>query len=73
MSSVEASIEKMAQTLAKKDGYYKGRTQIGEIGKVYAPSGAANDPTGLNAHWAGGVARNFSNFGGDPMSHVVFR
>lgn len=73
ISSVEESINIMARTLAKKDGYYKGKNTIGEIGKVYAPSGATNDPTGLNAYWAGGVAKNFKMFGGDPLSQVVFR
>ena len=73
ISSVERSIDLMAQTLAKKDGYYKGKNTIGAIGKTYAPSGAANDPTGLNAYWAGGVAKNFKMFGGDPLGQVVFR
>lgn len=73
ISSVERSIELMAQTLAKKDGYYKGKNTIGAIGKTYAPSGAANDPTGLNAYWAGGVAKNYKMFGGDPLGQVVFR
>ena len=73
ISSVERSIDLMAQTLAKKDGYYKGKNTIGAIGKTYAPSGAANDPTGLNAYWAGGVAKNYKMFGGDPLGQVVFR
>ena len=73
ISSVERSIELMAQTLAKKDGYYKGKNTIGAIGKTYAPSGAANDPTGLNAYWAGGVAKNYKMVGGDPLGQVVFR
>lgn len=73
MSSVEASIEKMANTLAKPNGYYRGKSTIGQIGKVYAPVGAANDPSGLNGYWAGGVAKNFKMFGGDPSQQVVFR
>lgn len=73
ISSVERSIEMMAQTLAKKDGYYKGKNTIGAIGKTYAPAGAANDPTGLNGYWAGGVAKNYKMFGGDPSGQVVFR
>ena len=73
MSSVEASINKMAQTLAKPDGYYRGKTTIGQIGKVYAPVGAANDPTGLNGYWAKGVAKNFKMFGGSPTGQVIFR
>jgi peptidoglycan hydrolase-like protein with peptidoglycan-binding domain len=73
ISSVEASIERMAQGLSKPDGYYKGKDTIGQIGKVYAPDGAANDPSGLNAHWAKGVAKNFKSFGGDPTQSVIFR
>lgn len=73
MSSVEKSIERMAQALSKPNGYYKGKNTIGQIGKVYAPVGAANDPNGLNGHWAKGVAKNFRMFGGDPTQQVVFR
>lgn len=73
MSSVEASIEKMAKTLAKPTGYYRGKTTIGQIGRVYAPKGAANDPTGLNGYWPKGVANNFRKFGGNPTQNVIFR
>lgn len=73
MGSVEQSIERMAKTLSKPNGYYKGKSTIGQIGKVYAPVGASNDPNGLNGYWAKGVAKNFKMFGGDPTQQVIFR
>ena len=73
ISSVEASIDKMARGLAKPTGYYKGKTTIGGVANIYAPVGAGNDPNGLNGYWAKGVARNFRKFGGDPSQQVIFR
>lgn len=73
MSSVEASIDKMARGLAKKTGYYRGKTTIGGVANIYAPVGAKNDPTGLNGYWAKGVAKNFRKFGGNPSQQVIFR
>ena len=56
--SHEASIEKMAGLLGSTTGGpYKGASTINEIGAIYAPIGAGNDPTGLNNHWSRGVAR----------------
>ena len=54
--SAEQSIEKMAYSLAKPDGHYKGKNTLGEVANTYAPVGAKNDPTGLNSGWAKGVA-----------------
>lgn len=73
ISSVEKSIERMAQSLSKPNGYYKGKNTIGQIANVYAPVGASNDPNGLNGHWAKGVAKNFRMFGGETSQQVVFR
>ena len=72
-SSVESSIDTMASTLAKRDGYYAGKNTISSIANTYAPLGAANDPRGLNAHWHKNVSRNFRNLGGDPSQPVVDR
>ena len=55
MSSAEASIDKMAKGLADPNGYYRNAQTVGDLAKIYAAKGAANDPTGLNGHWPRGV------------------
>lgn len=56
--SHEASIEKMAKLLGSTtSGPYKNATTVAQIGSIYAPIGAGNDPTGLNNHWTRGVAK----------------
>lgn len=72
-SSVEASIDHMARGLARPDGYYAGRSTIREIGKVYAPRGAANDPNDLNRHWVPNVSRLYEELGGDASQRVILR
>ncbi len=56
--SVEASIKRMARYLAGKT-YAKAST-LEEIGKIYAPVGAGNDPKKLNSYWPGGVASHYA-------------
>ena len=56
--SVEASIKRMARFLAGKT-YAKAST-LEEIGKIYAPVGAGNDPKKLNSYWPGGVAAHYA-------------
>jgi hypothetical protein len=60
-----AAIRFATRTLAR---WYlpEGRDTIGEIGAKWAPVGVANDPGGLNLHWAGGVSRYYAALGGDP-------
>jgi hypothetical protein len=56
--SHEASIDKMAKLLGSTtSGPYKNASTIAQIGAIYAPIGAGNDPTGLNNHWTRGVAK----------------
>ena len=43
-----------------------GLTTVAAIQQRYAPSNAANDPTGLNNHWTGNVSRFLVELGGDP-------
>lgn len=61
-SSWEDSISYMARYLW--DGYlgpkYNLKT-IEEIGHVWAPVGATNDPNGLNRHWVGNVKKFFNS------------
>ncbi|MBI3928340.1 MAG: peptidoglycan-binding protein [Armatimonadetes bacterium] len=71
--SVEASIERQARTLGRADGPYQGQTGIGQIGSVYAPIRARNDPGNRNRHWVGNVSNFYRQLGGDPSRPVVFR
>jgi hypothetical protein len=43
---------------------YEGRTTIYLIGQRYAPSKAANDPNGKNAHWIPCVQKYYAELGG---------
>lgn len=44
----------------------EGRTTVIAIQQKYAPSGAANDPTGLNNHWVANVSKFLVELGGNP-------
>lgn len=55
MDSVRDSIFKQAKTLARADGPYRNAQTIDEIGAIYAPPGASNDPRGTNGGWSDGV------------------
>lgn len=44
----------------------EGRTTVALIQQKYAPSGATNDPTGLNNYWVANVSRFLLEQGGDP-------
>jgi len=59
-NSVADSINRQAATLARPNGPYKGASTIQEIGSIYSPVGAVNDPYHLNADWIGSVG-NFYN------------
>jgi len=67
------SINQMARTLANPRGYYKGAKTIREIGRIYAPVGAANDPKGTNGHWVSGVSKFYAQLGGNPNDAVIRR
>lgn len=62
--SAEASIDSMARSLARPDGYYRNADTIREMWGVYAPGPATggnrvqNDPGNLNRSWGGAVSRN---------------
>lgn len=61
--SLDEGIEAMARNLAK-NYINQGLTEIPQIGKKYAPSGAANDPNGLNNHWVKGVTDMYNKLKG---------
>ncbi|WP_081954015.1 glucosaminidase domain-containing protein [Paenibacillus sp. FSL R5-0345] len=60
-SSIQEGIEKMASNL-KRNYIDKGLTTIEAIQRKYAPSGAANDPNGLNDYWVNGVTTYYKKF-----------
>lgn len=44
---------------------------IPEIQRKYAPSGAANDPTGLNNNWVRNTSGVYAELGGNPQGSVL--
>lgn len=54
--SVEEGIDYGMRNL-KRNYFDKGLTTIEQIGAVYAPIGADNDPRNLNQHWVKGVRK----------------
>jgi hypothetical protein len=68
--SERAAIARAAGTLA---AYYlpEGRVTLDAIGAKWAPIGAANDPTGLNASWSAGVGAYYAAMGGDPARPIL--
>lgn len=62
--------EGLAYTMAnlKRRIIDDGLSTIEDLGAVYAPIGAANDPNGLNAHWVPTVTKFASELGGLTMN-----
>lgn len=60
-----------AARLLGADYVAQGRTTIATISGKWAPIGAANDPTGLNANWVAGVSTLYARLGGDPDAPVT--
>ncbi len=58
----EDSIERMAKGLANPKGYYRNAQTIGQVGAIYAPVGAENDPNGTNGHWPRSVGKFTDEF-----------
>ncbi len=59
--SLESGIEAFVNLL--KNRYFgKGLNTIEEIGSVYCPVGAANDPNGLNKNWVPRVTEYYNNY-----------
>ena len=57
-SKVSDSIFAQAKSLAGH--LYKGANTVDEVGRIYAPVGAENDPTNVNGYWPGGVASHYA-------------
>jgi len=66
----EDGIAAAARTLRR--GYLdRSLLTIAQIGPVWAPVGAANDPQDLNQNWVRAVSRIYASLGGDPAAPVV--
>jgi hypothetical protein len=55
--SPEVGIEAVAKLLSTDR--YRGKT-IEQIGAIYAPVGAANDPNNLNSNWVKSVSKYYN-------------
>jgi hypothetical protein len=55
---VRDSIFQQAKTLAGP--LYHGANTFDQVGRIYAPVGAENDPTKVNGYWPGGVAAHYA-------------
>ncbi|MGK9252359.1 glucosaminidase domain-containing protein [Paenibacillus humicus] len=60
-SSAEEGIEAVAKLLSTNR--YRGKS-IAEIGAIYAPVGAKNDPNGLNKAWVSGITKFYNQYRG---------
>lgn len=62
-STLEEGMEAMARTLHNRI-VRDGLNTIEKLGAVYAPIGAANDPTNLNSHWVPNITKFYQALGG---------
>lgn len=58
--SLDAGIDAFVSNL-KRNYFDLGLDTLEEIQKKYCPIGAANDPTGLNKNWLGGVTKIYNS------------
>jgi len=59
------SIFNTARSLAGAQGtqgYYTNARTISDVGAIYAPVGATNDPNSLNGHWANNVSGFYNRY-----------
>ena len=68
--SWQAAIQAAARNLAGPLYLGRGAVTIVQIQAIWAPNGAANDPTNLNSHWVRNVGRYYAELGGDPTANV---
>lgn len=71
--SFDTHADAIARAASTLDSLYlpEGRISIPDIGSKWAPLGAANDPGGLNQHWATGVGTYYRALGGDPERPIL--
>jgi hypothetical protein len=74
VGSVAESIDKMARLLGKGinegTGPYANAKSIADIGNIYAPPGAGNDPRNLNQFWTQGVTSNIQKLSENKAEQV---
>lgn len=68
--SWQASIQAAARNLAGPLYLGRGAVTIVQIQAIWAPNGAANDPTNLNSHWTTNVSRYYAELGGNATASV---
>lgn len=61
-SGLDDGFSKTAQVVAKN--YRRAGGDLDQMGNIYAPPGAANDPRGLNGGWPAGVRKNMQQMSG---------
>lgn len=66
-ATLSEGLQSMGRTLYNRIRV-DGLTTIEKLGSVYAPVGAANDPTGLNQHWVPNITEIASKLGGLTMN-----
>lgn len=69
-STLDEGLEAMGQTLHNRI-IQDGLVTIADLGSVYAPIGAENDPTNLNSHWVPNITKFVSLLGGLTMNCKV--
>lgn len=69
-ATLEEGLMAMGQTLHNRI-IQDGKVTIVDLGSVYAPIGAENDPTNLNAHWVPTITSIVSSLGGLTMNCTV--
>lgn len=62
MPSHDESIRIAAFSLGRPNGFYRNCRTLADVGAIYAPPGAANDPKNQNGYWPGLVARYWAGF-----------
>lgn len=60
-----------AANLLAKNYVGEGRRTLAEISSKWAPIGAGNDPTNLNANWTAGVGTLYTRLGGNPAAAIT--
>ena len=69
-SSWADGINAVAKNIAGPLYFGKGAFTIEQIGAIWAPVGASNDPSGLNNNWVKNVSQYYTDLGGNAANSV---
>lgn len=61
-ASAQDSINYMAAVMARSGGTYSSVTSISQLGAIYSPPGASNDPNGTNGTWPSEVQSFYNKY-----------